>query len=139
MSLFDDHVGVWCGTHIVMDGHGRETERFDGTVICRREGERWVQTTARAWPDGRVAETGFEGRFEADGVLRYAHSRLDGHARDLGTRDIVSVWRDPERPAVEYSALITLLTHDRRIRTIQKIEAGKHVSTTLIRESRVRS
>jgi hypothetical protein len=125
MSLFDDHVGVWCGTHIVMDGHGRETERFDGTVICQREGERWVQTSARARADGHIAETGFEGR-------------LDGHARDLGTGDIVSVWRDPERPAVSYSALITLLSHDRRVRTIQKIEAGKHVSTTLIRESRVR-
>ena len=49
MGLFDDHVGVWCGTHVVIDGHGREIDRFEATVTCRREGDRWLQTTTRAW------------------------------------------------------------------------------------------
>lgn len=137
MGLFDDHIGVWCGTHVVIDSQGREVDRFEATVMCRRDGLKWFQTTTRAWPDGRVAESAFEGTFESEEVLRYVHPRVQGHGRDLGTGDIVSVWKDPERPDTSYSALITLLSHDRRIRTIQKIEHGKLTARILVKESRV--
>lgn len=137
MSLFDDHVGVWCGTHVVIDSQGRELERFEATVMSRREGDRWYQTTTRAWPDGHVAEIEFVGAFEGDDVLRYEHPHMVGHARDLGTRDIVSVWKDPDHPETSYSALITLLGHDRRVRTIQKVEHGKLSARILVKESRV--
>lgn len=137
MSVFDDHIGVWCGTHVVLDGQGREVDRFEATVMCRRDGDRWVQTTTRAWPDGRVAESEFFGTFDAEGVLHYDHPRVHGHARDMGGGEIASVWKDPERPGVASSSLITLLSRDRRVRTTQKVEAGKLAAHILIKESRV--
>lgn len=137
MSVFDDHIGVWCGTHVVLDGQGREVDRFEATVSCRRDGNRWVQTTTRAWPDGRVAENELSGTFDALGVLHYDNPRVRGHARDMGDGEIASVWKDPERPAVAFSSLITLLGRDRRVRTTQKIETGKLAAHFLVKESRV--
>ncbi len=137
MGLFDEHIGVWCGTHVVIDGQGHEVERFEATVQCRREGIRWFQTTTRAWPDGRVAESEFFGTFDAEGVLHYEHPHVVGQGRDLGGHDIVSVWKDPEHPEVSHASLITLLSRDRRVRTAQTIEGGKLTALTLIKEARV--
>ncbi len=137
MGLFDDHVGVWCGTHVVIDGHGREIDRFEATVTCRREGDRWFQTTTRAWPDGRAAESEFFGTFDAEGVLHYQHPHVVGHGRALDGSHIVSVWKDPDHPEVSYASLITLLGRDLRVRTTQKIEGGRLVAHMLIREARV--
>ena len=137
MSLFDDHIGVWCGTHVVIDGQGRELDRFEATVTCRREGDRWFQTTTRAWPDGRATESEFFGTFDAEGVLHYQHPHVIGQGRDLGGHDIASVWKDPEHPEVSYASLITLLSRDRRVRTVQKIEGGKLVARILVKEARV--
>ena len=137
MGLFDDHIGVWCGTHVVIDSQGREVDRFEATVQCRREGNRWVQTTTRAWPDGRAAESEFFGTFDMEGVLHYEHPRVHGQARDVGGSNIVSVWQDPEHPEASYASLITLLNQDRRVRTTQKIEGGRLVARILIKEARV--
>ena len=137
MGLFDDHIGVWCGTHVVIDGQGRELDRFEATVTCRREGDRWFQTTTRAWPDGRATDSEFFGTFDALGVLHYQHPHVIGQGRDLGGHDIASVWKDPEHPEVSYASLITLLTRDRRVRTTQKIEGGKLVARILVKEARV--
>ena len=135
MGLFDDHIGVWCGTHVVIDGQGRELDRFEATVTCRREGDRWFQTTTRAWPDGRATDSEFFGTFDALGVLHYQHPHVIGEGRDLGGHDIASVWKDPEHPEVSYASLITLLTRDRRVRTTQKIEGGKLVARILVKEA----
>ena len=137
MGLFDDHIGVWCGTHVVIDGQGRELDRFEATVTCRREGDRWFQTTTRAWPDGRATESEFFGTFDSQGVLHYQHPHVVGQGRALGGQDIASVWRDPDLPDVSFASLITLLSKDRRVRTTQKIEGGKLVARILIKESRV--
>ena len=137
MGLFDDHIGVWCGTHVVIDGQGRELDRFEATVTCRREGDRWFQTTTHAWPDGRATDSEFFGTFDALGVLHYQHPHVIGQGRDLGGHDIASVWKDPEHPEVSYSSLITLLSRDRRVRTTQKIEGGKLVARILVKEARV--
>ena len=137
MALFDDHVGIWCGTHMVIDSHGREKDRFEATVMCRREGLRWVQTTTRAWPDGRVAESEFFGTFDTAGVLHYEHPHVLGEGREVGGRDIISIWHDPDEPDIRYAAIITLLSQDRRIRTVQKIQGDKLVARILISEARV--
>lgn len=137
MSLFDDHIGVWCGPHLVIDNQGREIERFEATVVCRREGDRWHQLTTRAWPDGRATETEFYGTFDGEGVLRYEHGNLAGEARAIGDQDIVSIWKDRQQPNASFSALVTLLSRDRRVRTVQKIEGNKLVSRILVKEARV--
>jgi len=137
MSLFDEHVGVWCGTHVVIDSQGREIDRYEATVTSRREDARWFQTTTRAWPDGRATESEFSGTFDPAGVLHYEHPHVVGQALDIGDRHIVSIWKDPERPEVSYSSLITLLNRDRRVRTVQKIEHGKLAAHILIKEARV--
>jgi hypothetical protein len=137
MGLFDDHVGVWCGTHVVIDSQGRELDRFEATVTCRRDGDRWFQTTTRAWPDGRAAESEFTGTFDAAGVLHYQHPHVVGQGMDVGDHNIVSIWKDPDRPDVSYSSLITLLNRDRRVRTVQKIENGRLAARILVKEARV--
>jgi hypothetical protein len=137
MSIFDDHIGVWCGTHVVIDNQGREIERFEATVTCRREGQTWFQTTTRAWPDGRAAESEFTGTFDPAGVLNYEAPHVVGHGIAVSDQDIASVWRDPEQPDVSYSALITLLNRDRRVRTVQKIEHGRLSARILVKEARV--
>ncbi len=137
MSLFDDHIGVWCGTHVVIDGQGREVDRFEATVTCRREGDRWLQTTTRAWPDGRATESEFFGTFDEAGVLHYQHPHVVGQGLDVGDHNIVSIWKDPEHPDVSYSSLITLLNRDRRVRTVQKIEHGRLTARILVKEARV--
>lgn len=137
MSLFDEHIGVWCGTHLVIDSQGREIDRFEATVTCRREGDRWIQTTTRAWPDGRATESEFFGTFDESGVLHYEHPHVVGQALDVGDRHIVSIWKDPEHPDISYSSLIALLNRDRRVRTVQKIEHGKLAAHILIKEARV--
>lgn len=137
MSLFDEHIGVWCGTHVVIDSQGREVDRFEATVTCRREGLHWFQTTTRAWPDGRATESEFFGTFDEKGVLHYEHPHVVGQGLDVGDHTIVSIWKDPEQKDVSYSSLITLLNRDRRVRTIQKIEHGKLAARILVKESRV--
>jgi len=137
MSLFDEHIGVWCGTHVVIDNQGREIDRFEATVTCRREGHQWFQTTTRAWPDGRAAESAFTGTFDAAGVLHYESPHVVGRGIAVSEHDIVSTWKDPAEPEVSYSALITLLNRDRRVRTVQKIEQGKLAARILVKEARV--
>lgn len=137
MDLFDDHVGVWCGTHVVLDGQGREVERFEATVTCRRDGLRWLQTTTRAWPDDRATESEVVGTFDSEGVLHYQHPHVVGEGRDLGDHHIVSVWKDPEHPDVSFASLITLLGPDRRVRITQKIKGGRLVAHILVKEARV--
>ena len=137
MGLFDDHVGVWCGTHIVIDSQGRETERYEATVTGRREGDRWFQTTTRAWPDGRAAESEFTGTFDEAGVLHYDHAHVVGQGIDIGERNIVSIWKDPDHPEVTWCSIITLLNKDRRVRTVQKIEHGRLAARILVKEARV--
>jgi hypothetical protein len=137
MGLFDDHIGVWCGTHLVIDSQGREIERFEATVRSRREGDRWFQTTTRAWPDGRATESEFTGTFDAAGVLHYQSPRVVGRGIDVGDGNIISIFKDPDEPDVTYCSIITLLSRDRRVRTVQKIENGRLASRTLVKEARV--
>lgn len=139
MGLFDDHAGIWCGTHIVTDSHGRPVDQYDTTVIGRREGEKWRQTMTRAWPDGRTVEVAWWGTFEGPDVLRYDDPSMQGRARVISERDIVSIWHDPAAPDATFTAIITLLSPDRRIRTIQRIEGHRLVGRTLVQESRARS
>jgi hypothetical protein len=107
------------------------------TVTCRREGNRWFQTTTRAWPDGRATDSEFFGTFDAAGVLHYEHPHVVGQGLDVGDHNIVSIWKDPDHPEVSYSSLITLLNRDRRVRTVQKIENGKLAARILVKEARV--
>ena len=71
------------------------------------------------------------------GVWCGTHVVIDSQGHDLGDHNIVSVWKDPEHPEVSYSALITLLNRDRRVRTIQKIESGRLAARILVKEARV--
>lgn len=138
MGLFDDHAGIWCGTHIVTDSHGRPVDQYDTTVVGRREGDRWRQTMTRAWPDGRSVESAFWAVFEGDDVLRYEDPNMQGRARIVSPRDIVSIWLDPATPETTFNSIITLLAPDRRIRTVQRLEHNKLAGRILVQESRAR-
>jgi hypothetical protein len=60
-----------------------------------------------------------------------------GQGIAISDHDIASTWKDPAQPDVSYSALITLLNRDRRVRTVQKIEQGKLSARILVKEARV--
>jgi hypothetical protein len=134
--LLHRHLGCWAGVHRSVSPAGRLLDEYEARVLCRRDGERYLQTTTRRWPDGREQATEFSGSFR-EGRLVYEGPDAYGAGVEVDESSILSTWTNPALPGVSWVALITLLADDRRCRTIQQIEGGRLTRLIVIEESRI--
>lgn len=141
MPVLVRHEGDWVGTYTVIDNNGNITDKHESHITCQfpdAEDYPYLQTNRYQWPDGKVEEYQFPGKY-CDKKLWFDTERITGQAWEANDSIIILYFSYKEIPnAYVYEMIHLSACNHHRARTWHWFKDGQIYQRTLIQEERKR-